>query len=284
MNTLIVGYGSAGKRHARLLKPLTPSMEITAVDPIVTGPDVQYGDIKDALSAKGYYQLAVIASPPDWHLTHIKMCLDAGVKAILCEKPLCGFGQIKEAKQLVSAPVMVAYNYRFHPEIIRGLTLKRLYADQWVCLSDSYSAQLPEWGQLLDRLGHTFDSLSLLAGNLIVKKASWITSVLNDGCRTGEVIIVEGQTASGGGFRILDCVRKQPQDKKAYIAGPIGKLDMCGIGDMFEKMWASFFSTWHKKEPFSPNIKDALVAQSLLEETNRIIVKKEINVCIPALS
>jgi predicted dehydrogenase len=60
-----------------------------------------------------------IAIPPPGHLPAIRMALDAGVRAIICQKPFCeGLEQAREATALAEAaniPLIVHENFRFQP-------------------------------------------------------------------------------------------------------------------------------------------------------------------------
>ncbi|MDW3204305.1 MAG: Gfo/Idh/MocA family oxidoreductase [Alphaproteobacteria bacterium] len=63
--------------------------------------------------------LVDIATPPDTHLDMIRLALDSGVRAIICQKPFCGaIDAAQEAVRLAEAAeatVVVHENFRFQP-------------------------------------------------------------------------------------------------------------------------------------------------------------------------
>jgi len=69
----------------------------------------------------------VIATPPDSHQQIILDCLDAGIKYILCEKPLTLTGDeaqtVKLAAQDADAVLIEGFMYRYHPQIQRSLEI-----------------------------------------------------------------------------------------------------------------------------------------------------------------
>ena len=280
MKAIIIGYGSAGRRHAKLMRKFVPSVEIVAVDPVVIDPDVLYVNTGECLLKERRFDIAVIATPPNEHLTDIAMCVTAGTKAILCEKPLCGFGQLEQARLFVDLKnVAVALNYRWHPEIKRVLEKGIVKKDvEWVCYSDQQRTKWPAWTIELDHLTHTFDTLCVLAGGqLTIDSAQTLTQVLTDGYRNRQVIRVTGKTFDNNKFMIVDDVHRNEVKKTAWIIGPYGVMDFTkDVDTMFENMWASFLHSMSTDKPFAVNIKEALYSQTLLEEAHRIMVKTEV--------
>ena len=69
----------------------------------------------------------VIATPPASHQQIILDCLDAGIKHILCEKPLTLTGNeartVTEAAQKTDAVLLEGFMYRHHPQIQRSLEI-----------------------------------------------------------------------------------------------------------------------------------------------------------------
>jgi predicted dehydrogenase len=69
----------------------------------------------------------VIASPPASHQQIILDCLDAGIKYILCEKPLTLTGDeartVTEAANKAGAILLEGFMYRHHPQIQRSLEI-----------------------------------------------------------------------------------------------------------------------------------------------------------------
>ena len=128
---LIVGFGRAGKRHAKLLNSMGVTTGIFDIHPInYDDIDDIYGEYRppiydDFLEAvrDGIWNVAVIATPPSTHLHYIKGCL-ARDMWVSCEKPLCGFGQIAEAQRILWNPdldtdkVQTQHNYRYNPDLL----------------------------------------------------------------------------------------------------------------------------------------------------------------------
>lgn len=154
MNVLVIGLGSAGRRHARLAH----QHGATCVATVDSNPRLRptYGDLDTALAA-GSWDVGVIATPPDLHVAHALECLQSGVQVVLIEKPLCGFGQIEAAEKLYQfeGRVALAYNYRFHPAICFASVAHR--AGEMVHLSSRQNRSEPSWGFLLENGSHALD-------------------------------------------------------------------------------------------------------------------------------
>lgn len=119
---LVIGLGSAGKRHARNLRSL--GCEVSGFDPradrqqetAAEGPMKSlFGSLDDALKAQTYDGF-VIASPPSFHIDQI---IAAGAQDgwILCEKPLSidatGCKRLADS----GAKVLLGYTYRWWPPV-----------------------------------------------------------------------------------------------------------------------------------------------------------------------
>ena len=123
---LIVGLGSIGARHARCARQLLPSAEITVLrhrecgDLTGTGIDRCVTSIADALRYDP--QVAVVANPATHHLAAATALSDAGVH-LLVEKPIAAASEGVEtwlnAARTRGVVVMVGYNLRFHPSLVR---------------------------------------------------------------------------------------------------------------------------------------------------------------------
>ncbi len=161
---LLCGYGRAGRRLGRGLDAL--GVDITICDPAIS-PYM----FEQAISEYDFFDFALIATPPHLHLSQIRQCLDAGLP-VLCEKPLCAWGQLAEAEQLLSHPaagkVGMIFNYRWHPTIQHLILTRPQWQhrpDPFTALSVQYRERLPEWGLILDHLPHTVDLFLHLSGS-----------------------------------------------------------------------------------------------------------------------
>jgi len=271
MRALIIGYGRAGRRHATILKSLISDIQIFTMDSYVE--DVSYSYLGNAL--KNDYDFAVICTPPNQHLSDIRICLSKGIKYVMCEKPVCGLGQLKEAEALKDAPVMIAYNYRYHSALEIALKKEKQRGKTWQFYSDQQRADWPKWSFLEDHLGHTFDILTALDGPACIESAIQLTHRADDGYKIGEALWVQGKTANGTKVEIADCVRKHFVQRAAWINGPFGYMDMSQPGKMFENMWISFLHSMVTRKRFAITIEDALPAQRMIEDTARVLVRKD---------
>lgn len=175
MNALVIGYGSIGARHVRLLTELgcrTAVVSRREVDfPVV------YHGLAEALAAE-YPDYVVIANETNQHYDAVSALARFGYKGtVLVEKPL--FSNWVEISPLPFKNVFVAYNLRFHPVIQR---LKKLsegerilsvqayvgqYLPDWRPTSDyrvSYSATAEQGGGVLRDLSHELDYLTWILG------------------------------------------------------------------------------------------------------------------------
>jgi predicted dehydrogenase len=107
-HALVVGLGSIGTRHARILAEL--GLDVATVSRRGSG---DHTTIRDALAAKrpGY---AVIATETSQHAQSLRELSDAGFRGtVLVEKPLFSKGGVKPDYPF--AKTVVGYNLRFHP-------------------------------------------------------------------------------------------------------------------------------------------------------------------------
>ncbi|MCC6915389.1 MAG: Gfo/Idh/MocA family oxidoreductase [Rhodospirillaceae bacterium] len=168
MKALVVGYGSIGQRHTRLLE------ELGCETAVVSARDGIYPRRYAALQAgvdAWRPDYVVIANETSAHFGALKTLCDLGFNGrVLVEKPLFDAVQVPPAGRFSHAAV--AYNFRCHPLIIR---LKReldgarvfdahLHVGQW--LPDwrpgrdyraSYSARRGAGGGVLRDLSHEID-------------------------------------------------------------------------------------------------------------------------------
>ncbi|EGB13998.1 oxidoreductase domain protein [Pseudodesulfovibrio mercurii] len=176
MHALIIGYGSIGARHARLLKDMGHA--VACVTRNRECPYPTFSNIQAALeeTAPG---LAVISTATVEHATNLRALIEAGFTGrILVEKPL-----FDHPKELTPAPgdnVFVAYNLRFHPlvartrELLAGHTILNArfavgqYLPDWRPGTDytkSYSASRARGGGVLRDLSHELDLALYLLGD-----------------------------------------------------------------------------------------------------------------------
>jgi predicted dehydrogenase len=175
VKALIIGYGSIGARHARLLAELgcrTAVVSSREVDFPVT-----YHNLAEAITAE-LPDYVVIANPTNQHHSTLLMLAQLGYTGtVLVEKPV--FNRYMVVQSQIFKEVFVAYNLRFHPIIQRLKALlegERIlsvqayvgqYLPDWRPTSDyraSYSASAEQGGGALRDLSHELDYLTWMLG------------------------------------------------------------------------------------------------------------------------
>ena len=195
---LIVGYGSIGKRHARLVRDLFPYAKITILRHKVSKKiKYQYVDycvtnLIDAIKFKP--QIAVIANPASLHMNIAYPLAKLGVH-LLVEKPISN--STKDVLKLVSickskkSILMVGYNLRFLESLKKFReVLKKNIIGKILSIRSEVGSYLPSWrpdldykksvsaikelgGGVLLELSHDIDYLVWLFGNV-----KWVSSTI----------------------------------------------------------------------------------------------------------
>jgi predicted dehydrogenase len=121
----IVGLGSIGRRHVRILKSLRPDLIMAAYRTNKGGLRGSLDDVfnleRDVFLAQ-HFDLVVIANPSALHLDSLAMVLSANPKAtVLVEKPFCLPEEMEAARLLMAgypqARVLPGCCLRFHPAV-----------------------------------------------------------------------------------------------------------------------------------------------------------------------
>jgi len=108
INAVVVGLGSIGQRHARVLKELGHR-----VATVSRRGDGDYTSIAGAIAAADP-EYAVIATETSQHAESLRQLAEADFRgSVLVEKPL--FAQSAPAPDYPFASLVVGYNLRFHP-------------------------------------------------------------------------------------------------------------------------------------------------------------------------
>jgi predicted dehydrogenase len=173
---LVIGYGSIGQRHARLLAEL--GVDIACVTQQFTTQCESFDSIPRALEAWNP-DYVVIASPTSKHASDLSSLLDNCFQGpILVEKPL--FSDVTVLNKPLPDTVFVGYNLRFHDSVQQ---LKLILKDQPILTVSLWNAQyLPDWrpgrdyratssakksagGGVLRDLSHDLDLLLYLFGS-----------------------------------------------------------------------------------------------------------------------
>lgn len=173
--TLVIGHGSIGTRHARLLAELGTDVAVLSTRQI-DHPN-RYATLIDALTSH-QPGAVVISNATATHAASLLALAEAGFEgAVLVEKPL--FDHPQTLPSLPFRHVHVAYNLRFHP-LIQWLRVQlqgqpvlsvQAYAGQYLPdwrpgtdYRQGYSAHAVQGGGVLRDLSHELDYLGMLFG------------------------------------------------------------------------------------------------------------------------
>ncbi len=176
MNILIVGFGSIGQRHARILD--SPSNIISLVTRRTDTPYQTFASIPDALASRAFDYVLICNETHNhqFSLSDLEQLKYAG--PVFIEKPI--FSCLPHKSFRPPFRVCVGYVLRFHPLIA---SVKSILAGSVVYSAYSYCGQyLPDWrpnrdyrnsysahaeggGVLLD-LSHEIDYIQFLFGGL----------------------------------------------------------------------------------------------------------------------
>lgn len=176
---LVIGYGSIGARHTRLLQGRGIDVSVVSRRPIES--QSRFASIEAALAGKKF-ELAIVANETVEHWQTIVALRSLGYRGrILVEKPLASV--MPSATQLESvepSAIFVGYNLRFHPALQRlrkAIAGKRLinvcvHAGQdlrtWRAgreVKSSYSADTSRGGGVLRDLSHELDYVEWIFGS-----------------------------------------------------------------------------------------------------------------------
>ncbi|PIY73103.1 MAG: gfo/Idh/MocA family oxidoreductase [Rhodobacterales bacterium CG_4_10_14_0_8_um_filter_70_9] len=184
VRALVVGHGSIGARHARLLREM--GCVVAVVSSRETPEHRRFASLDAALDgfAPGY---VVIASVTSRHGEDLQRLADLGFKGVaLVEKPLFMTAPDPASHPAPSYgfPVFVAYNLRFHPvtqafgaalagrRVLAANALVGQHLSQWRpdrAPADTYSAHRGQGGGVVRDLSHEFDLAAHLFGPLTLR-------------------------------------------------------------------------------------------------------------------
>ena len=175
MNVVVVGAGSIGSRHQRILKQLGHQVSVVSAH----SPNAEFQSLSDALGRQSF-DYVVIASQTSQHFHDFSTLIRNKFKGrVLIEKPL--FEKPYRLKSNLFSLAAVGYNLRFHPAIIwlkdtlpklGHLSSANFYVGQhlptWRPDTDyrrSSSAQDTSGGGVLRDLSHELDLAQHLFGD-----------------------------------------------------------------------------------------------------------------------
>jgi len=283
---LIVGYGSIGKRHLRIVRTLLPDADIRVLSHQPLEATLEYANgtmstLGEALSFAP--QAAVIATPSTFHLNTAQPLAEAGVH-LLVEKPLAssleGVGRLLATCAFQKLVLMTAYNLRFLRSLqeFRRLIQSRIVG-KVVSVRCEIGQYLPSWrpgtdyrkgvsasrelgGGVLLELSHEIDYLRWIFGEI-----AWIHATLSkqsdldiDVEDTAHLIL--GFDPDDEGYKLIanlnmDFVRHDTTRQCLAIAkqGSLRWNGMTGVIELFRAggaMWETVFAhTPHHDESYS---------------------------------
>ena len=175
MNVAVVGAGSIGSRHQRILKQLGHQVSVVSAN----SPDADFRSMSDALERESF-DYVVIASQTSQHVIDLSALINNRFNGrVLIEKPL--FEKLHTLEENNFSFAAVGYNLRFHPAIVwlkdtlpklGKLTSANFYVGQylptWRPDSDyrkSSSARDISGGGVLRDLSHELDLVQYLFGD-----------------------------------------------------------------------------------------------------------------------
>lgn len=175
MKGLVVGFGSIGQRHARILTELGIDVAVVSRRDISHTPSFKSIPAAFAAFAPDY---VVIASRTHEHQDDIHTLIDSGFSGrLLIEKPL--YDHRHDCPSSLLANAKIAYNLRFHPALLRYREIlgkcsvyavhayAGSYLPNWRPGADyrlSYSAHGTMGGGVLLDLSHEIDYLLWIFG------------------------------------------------------------------------------------------------------------------------
>lgn len=194
---LVVGLGSIGVRHLRVIRALVPGVQVIALRHRTdagahhAGVDHSVTSVSEALTFSP--QAAVIANPASLHLDVAAPLAHAGLH-LLVEKPLSsstdGVTELIETCRVRGLTLMTAYNLRFSPslqrfrELIQGKRVGSVlsvraevgqFLPSWrpeVDYRETVSAKASLGGGVLLELSHEIDYLRWLFGEI-----EWVSAI-----------------------------------------------------------------------------------------------------------
>tara|TARA_B100000575_G_scaffold294544_1_gene311372 strand:+ start:14095 stop:15000 length:906 start_codon:yes stop_codon:yes gene_type:complete len=229
-NALIIGYGSIGQLHFKILKKLKIFDKIY----LFTSQKIKSKDKIHSLNRLNNLniQYVVIASPTSMHKQHLlKINNQLKNKKILVEKPL--FNSLMDKNLKLNNDIYVGYDLRYHPVISK---LKNIVKNQKIWTANVFcGSYLPNWrakrdytktssaikklgGGVLNDLSHEFDYLNWIFGNIKVLY-SFNKKISNLKINTDDIVISINKHKKGLISNVVLNYYTRPAQRKLIIDG-----------------------------------------------------------------
>ena len=255
--TLIIGFGSIGRKHAEILSNLLGRASVYV---LTQQDEVEFNSIDsfDKINSIDPDYI-VVASATSLHKDHVqkleRICKE---KVILIEKPL--FDEKRE-ENLTQNHYLVAYNLRFHPlinllkdkidqeKIISAKAVCHSFLPDWrknIKYQESASASISKGGGVLLDLSHEIDYMQYILGDFSVNY-SINKKVSNLEIDTDDYLLICGELRKGGLFNIETSYFSRQTRRKIFIETTSTSIEL----DIIKSRMKIF--TDHKEEIISEN-------------------------------
>ena len=186
---LIIGTGSAGKRHAKnfsslgcsvsCMDPRQDRIDELAADKIKVAS--AFTDLADAFSKARAFDAAVVASPPSFHVDQSIAALERGLPVLL-EKPvspdLAGSLRLQNAIGENKAPLLLGYTWRWWVPLSKVKTLVDAQViGQLRYVKFTMAAHLADWHPW-ERYQDFFMADSAQGGGALLEESHWLDLML----------------------------------------------------------------------------------------------------------
>ncbi len=257
----VIGLGSMGQNHARVLRTL-PGVELVAVCdelPGPAGPEPRYTSVDDLLE-RARLDAAIVAVPTTAHRDVALRCIRRGV-AVLIEKPLAASvdegRELQEAARATGVRVAVGHIERFNPVVT---ALKRELAGKDVTSLNIIRVgpvppRVKDVGVLTDLSVHDIDLIRFLTGREIRDQAIYC-SRRTPGEREDNAILtfdLEGDTIASVTTNWLTPFKKRTIEiatRQGYYEADLMKQDLLEYSSYrFDNSYVVRHCSVHKGEP-----------------------------------
>lgn len=231
MDVAVVGLGTMGRNHVRVLRELTEVREVFGVDPDPAArADItrRYRVTTVAtLEELGAFNVdaAVVASPSAFHAEHGCTLFKHGIPTLI-EKPLAN--SVNDAKRLLDAQgdviATVGHVERFNPAVI-GVRERISSVGRTLAFSTRrvgpYPQRIRDVGVLLDLLTHDLDAIRYLSGAEIVE----LEGIANRSLGPNEdLVFAIGRTSSGAAINMEAGWLSPAKIRELRVIGEDGSL------------------------------------------------------------
>jgi predicted dehydrogenase len=240
----IIGFGSMGKKHAKNAREF--GLSVKYWDPDTELCESEFECVRSEIDALEWCDIAVIASPPQFHTSNLESAIFAG-RPCLVEKPVsnsdAGLERIANFAEERNILVSVGQNLRYHPAVNFGeaciadgklgnisssVSIGASYLPNWrphQNIIENYAADSRSGGVLFDWV-HEVDLLFYLLGDMTAHSAfAQQDGPLKLGSDEQIAITLTGQEGKILSNLLLTYLVNPPL-RKTTIMGDVGVLEI----------------------------------------------------------